>query len=109
MFKQPTKTPQAMDVLKTVLEAILSVVAGSDLPDPSQRQFVAKKELSERDATVSLQCGDVTPNIQPGEARRCMISGMIITKKQRDLSCAFAFSLYWNPCGIIVIVRSLTC
>lgn len=51
-----------MDVLKTVLEAILNVVAGSDLPDPSQRQFVAKKELSERDATVSVRCDDVTPN-----------------------------------------------
>lgn len=47
-----------MDVLKTVLEAILNVVGGSDLPGPSQRQFVdAKKELSERDATVSVPIG----------------------------------------------------
>jgi len=41
-----------MDVLKTVLEAILDAIGGSDLPAPSQRQFVAKKELSERDATI---------------------------------------------------------
>ena len=44
-----------MDVLKTVLEAILDAIGGSDLPAPSQRQFVAKKELSERDATVRQQ------------------------------------------------------
>lgn len=44
-----------MDVLKTVLEAILGAIGGSDLPAPSQRQFVAKKELSERDATVRPQ------------------------------------------------------
>ena len=61
--RRPTKrhhqTPQTnMDVLKTVLEAILNVVGGSDLPGPSQRQFVdAKKELSERDATVSVPIG----------------------------------------------------
>ena len=55
-----------MDVLKTVLEAILGLVAGSDLPDPSQRQFVAKKELSERDATVSACKVIDTQLIQPG-------------------------------------------
>ena len=55
MFKLPaSQNASNMDVLKTVLGAILGVVAGSDLPDPSQRQFVAKKELSERDATVSV-------------------------------------------------------
>lgn len=41
-----------MDVLKSVLEAILNTLGGSDLPAPSQRQFAAEKELSERDATV---------------------------------------------------------
>lgn len=43
---------QNMDVLKTVLEAILDAIGGSDLPAPTQRQFVAKTELSERDATI---------------------------------------------------------
>ena len=62
-----------MDVLKTVLEAILSVVAGSDLPDPSQRPFVAKKELSERDATVSVVMGHGTCDTQFNQERRCII------------------------------------
>ena len=44
-----------MDVLKTVLEAILGAIGGSELPAPFQRQFLAKKELSERDATVRPQ------------------------------------------------------
>mmetsp|Transcript_38921 Transcript_38921/g.85387 ORF Transcript_38921/g.85387 Transcript_38921/m.85387 type:complete len:179 (+) Transcript_38921:195-731(+) len=41
-----------MDVLKTILEAILSVVGDNDIPAPAQRQFSSTKDLSERDSTI---------------------------------------------------------